>query len=230
MSITITKDTKMPLTSYGKQDDHIYTLCIKDDNLEVCNEHYKKWLHIPISKFGKGKVIRVGWDKAKEPYMVVDEDFEFNPDVDHFINVVHAKWLQRLIKFLDWINDYPLQILHCLPNHTELDAMDFGWRKAFGIQICKEIRAALLSHGWRYLFAYRITQIKEKYGELRWYDYNSTHDVQEIIRKYEDISSRTCIDCGKPATKISKGWICPYCDDCIGDRDYTEIKNENSSN
>ena len=226
--LKITTEKKL-LVGYGKQDDHIYTMRIKNDNLEICDEHYKPWLKIPISNYGKGEVIRVGWDKGKEPCMVVSEDFEENPNANHFIEVVHAKWLQQWIKFLDWINDYPLQLFHCLPNHTELDAMDAGWRKAFGIQICKEIRAALLSHGWKYLFAYRITQIKEKFGGLRWYDYNGTHEIQEIISKYEDISERTCIDCGKPATKISKGWICPYCDDCIGDREYTEIKDENNS-
>lgn len=102
--------------------------------------------------------------------------------------------------------------------------MDIGWRKAFGIQMCKEIRAALLKHGWKCLFKYRITQIKEKYGTLRWYDLNSTQEIQDIINKYEDISYRTCVVCGKPATKISTGWICPYCDEHIGDRNFTEIK------
>ena len=102
--------------------------------------------------------------------------------------------------------------------------MEPGWRKAFGIQMCKEIRAALLSHGWKYLFKYRIMQIKEKFGELRWYDEFSTQDIQDIIDKYEDISRRTCLVCGKPATKMSTGWISPYCDEHIGNRDYTEIK------
>lgn len=224
----ITDDKKKPLVGYGEFDGNLYTLRVKNDCLEVCNEHYKPWLSIPISNYGKGKVIRTGWENKKTPYLVV-EDWEDNPDANHFIGVIHAKWLQRYIKFLDWINDYPLQLLHCIPSHTELDAMDTGWRKAFGIQMCKEIRAALLSHGWSYLFKYRITQIKEKFGELRWYDEFSTQDVQDIINKYEDISRHTCIVCGKPATKISKGWICPFCDEHIGDRDYTEIKNENNS-
>ena len=48
--------------------------------------------------------------------------------------------------------------------------------------------------------------------------------MEKIIPKYEELSYHTCINCGKPATKRSTGWICPYCDDCIGDRDYTDIK------
>ena len=219
----ITDDKKKPLVSYGDFDGRFYTLRIKNSCLEVCDEHYRSLLSIPISNYGKGKIIRTGWENKKIPYLIV-EDWEDNPDANHFIKVIHAKWLQRRIKFLDWINDYPLQLLHCIPSYTELDAMDEGWRKAFGIQMCKEIRAALLNHGWKFLFKYRITQIKEKFGELRWYDEFSTQDIQDIIRKYEDISRHTCIVCGKPATKMSTGWICPYCDEHIGDRDYTEIK------
>ena len=221
--LRITNDKNKPLINYGDFNGHLYTLRIKNDYLEVCDEHYCLWISIPISKYGNGKIIKTGWENKKIPYLVV-EDWEDNPDVNHFIKIVHAKWLQRYIKFLDWINAYPLQLLHCIPSHTELDAMELGWRKAFGIQMCKEIRAALLRQSWKALFKYRITQIKEKFGELRWYDEFSTKDIEDIIDKYEDISRHTCIVCGKPATKMSTGWICPYCDEHIKDRNYTEIK------
>lgn len=98
-------------------------------------------------------------------------------------------------------------------SYTELDAMPDGWRKAFGEQMCEEIRAELVRVN--YLDKYRITQIKEKYGSLRWYDLGCTERIlHEIIPKYESLSVRTCIQCGKPATKISTGWISPYCDVC----------------
>ena len=57
----------------------------------------------------------------------------------------------------------------------------------------------------------KILQIKEKYGELRWYDENTTNEIQDIIAKYSYISRYTCIDCRKPAHYLSVGWICPYC-------------------
>ena len=221
--LRITNDKNKSLVSYGDFNGHIYTLRIKNNYLEICDEHYRSWISIPISKYGKGKIIRTGWENKKTPYLIV-EDWEDNPDANHFIKIVHAKWLQRYIKFLDWINAYPLQLLHCIPSYTELDAMESGWRKTFGIQMCKEIRTALLHQGWKSLFKYRITQIKEKFGELRWYDEFSTQDIQNIISKYEDISRHTCIVCGKPATKMSTSWICPFCDEHIGDRNYTEIK------
>lgn len=98
-------------------------------------------------------------------------------------------------------------------SYTELDAMPDGWRKAFGEQLCEELREELVRAD--YLDKYRITQIKEKYGSLRWYDLGCTKRMlREIIPKYERLSARTCIQCGKPATKISTGWISPYCDTC----------------
>ena len=95
---------------------------------------------------------------------------------------------------------------------TYLDNMPDGWRIAFGEQMCEEIREALLKAN--YLDKYFITQIKEKYGSLRWYDTGATEEVYKIIAKYEELSKRTCCVCGKPATKITRDWICPYCDDC----------------
>lgn len=98
-------------------------------------------------------------------------------------------------------------------HYTELDAMPEGWRIAFGEQMCEEIREELIKAGC--LDEYRISQIKEKYGSLCWYDFGATEKMlREIIPKYSKLSERTCIRCGKPATKISQFWISPWCDEC----------------
>ena len=96
--------------------------------------------------------------------------------------------------------------------YTLLDEMPPGWRKAFGKQMCEEIRESLIKHNQ--LYDYRITQIKEKYGSLRWYDFGAPAEVYDIINKYSKMSEKYCFICGQPATKISLGWICPYCDKC----------------
>ena len=71
-------------------------------------------------------------------------------------------------------------------HYTELDAMPDGWRIAFGEQMCQEIKDALIEID--YLEKYRITQIKEKYGMLRWYDFGASRKIYDIISKYEGIS------------------------------------------
>lgn len=88
-----------------------------------------------------------------------------------------------------------------------------GWRKAFGIQLCKELKAALNRGG--ILKTWEITDIKEKYGALYIYDNGATEEVHDILNKYEYISSRTCVECGRIAKYRTQGWVEPYCEDCI---------------
>ena len=106
---------------------------------------------------------------------------------------------------------------------TFLDDMKPGWRIAFGIQMCDEIRDELVKHG--YLYKYKLVQVKEKYAELRWRDYGFPKEshINKIIKKYENLSLKTCCICGKPAKYMSLDWICPYCEKCIGDQKFKEL-------
>ena len=98
--------------------------------------------------------------------------------------------------------------------YTELDEMPDGWRKAFGEMMCQEIYDALVECGG--LDEYRIEQIKEKFGGLRWYSYPSYRKVQEIIDKYSCLSENICIICGKPDVPMThNGWSSPYCKKCF---------------
>lgn len=147
------------------------------------------------------------------------------------IRLLNNKSKLRWYKILKWIDENILDKICFLPDHTELDALEPGWRKKFGIDICKEIKQSLLKHGGvKALMRYRIVQIKEKFGGLRWYDNCSTKEIMdEIIPKYYRISRETCIHCGKPAQYVSAGWISPYCEDCIDDKhNYVPITEEDA--
>lgn len=118
-------------------------------------------------------------------------------------------------KFYDVLENI-LGIFHFIPYYTELISMPEGWKRAFGIQMCKEIKRALLEEGGRKkLRGYRINDIKEKWGSLAWYSRNGCEEVTKIIEKYGYISYRTCINCGRSADYITSGWITPYCKKCI---------------
>lgn len=120
---------------------------------------------------------------------------------------------------------YVLPIFHCIPEYTELDGMEPGWRTAFGKQMCDDLKAALKKAGC--LYSWRILDIKEKWGGLRLYSNFSPKEVDDVINKYEALSYKTCIICGKPATRMSQGWISPYCDKCGPDFEkYEPITNE----
>ncbi len=99
---------------------------------------------------------------------------------------------------------------------TYLDDMPKGWRKSFGIQMCEELRDILIEAD--YLDKYQVVQVKEKYGRLCWYDNGVPDSIwdkyRDWLNKYEDISEKTCVGCGKPATMRTDGWVSPWCDEC----------------
>lgn len=113
----------------------------------------------------------------------------------------------------DWDTDEPEE--YFAYSHTVLDQMPEGWRIAFSHAMLEELRDILVRHGW--LHRYRVYLIKEKFGAMRWHS-NAGEDIADEHRgwleKYVRESSRTCIDCGKPATRITKDYISPYCEEC----------------
>ena len=141
------------------------------------------------------------------------------------IIVTKSKFYKYLDKLIWWFWTQVLDRICIIPISTELDFMPEGWRKAFGIQLCKELRTQLIKE--HKLFSYRILQIKEKYGYLHWYDNHYSVGISNILEKYEKISYRTCISCGKPAKYLSSGWISPYCEKCFNGRVYAVLENNN---
>ena len=58
---------------------------------------------------------------------------------------------------------------------------------------------------------YHLSQAKEKFGKLRWYDNCDDEDVQAIVKRYEKYSAHTCVRCGEPAEFVSIEYISPWC-------------------
>lgn len=128
---------------------------------------------------------------------------------------------KKLLSKYPWLWPYDLNLEPVSLNDydyswTILDELPYGWVESFGTQMCEEIQKILKKHHCTSKF--RILQAKEKFGALRIYFNGVTakcnNEIREILRKYEELSSKTCYICGKPAKWISRGWICPYCDDC----------------
>ena len=210
-------------------------LCIKFPFLYTRNrfsgKHYTNW-----KLQDKQKEIYNKWWKFAEVNKTLYIK-KFGPKCT-FLNgeYIQPKYVMKLASFKDrilyWFYKFYenfLSIFHCIPTYTELDHMPKGWRKTFGIQMCKEIAKQLRKE--HRLYKYRITDIKEKWGELKWCDSGSSHEIFNIINKYIILSQTTCINCGKPAKWLSYGgWIGPYCDDCkVDGNKYNSIYKENNN-
>ncbi len=74
-----------------------------------------------------------------------------------------------------------------------------------------------------------VQQVKEKYGTLRFYVSSAPEWYFDLIDYYEEKSSKTCEQCGKPGKlRDNRYWILTLCDDCdkldrdkfVGDSDH----------
>ena len=110
----------------------------------------------------------------------------------------------------------------------DLDFLYEGWVNSFVPQLKDELFELLGS----YVEQFIVLQIKEKFGKLviHWnfnlfdfygFEEKYVEDVEElyeqiedILHKYAEISSKTCIVCGKPGAVRDGFLIIPWCDEC----------------
>lgn len=62
------------------------------------------------------------------------------------------------------------------------------------------------------------SQVKEKFGTLRFYMTSETEEMSAAIREAEHKSAETCEDCGSPGVLRRGGWVLTQCDKCAVDR------------
>lgn len=57
------------------------------------------------------------------------------------------------------------------------------------------------------------TQVKEKFGTLRFYYDGGDSKIDGMVRMAESMSGVTCEECGKPGETRSGGWVRVLCDE-----------------
>lgn len=112
-------------------------------------------------------------------------------------------------------------------NYTLVDDFPDGWWRAFGIQLCEELREDLIK--CNYLYQFRFEQIKSKYGQLRAYTgpLPKESNAWNIIEDYSKLSENICEHCGKPDQHILNygGWIICLCENCYYKMEGSRKKN-----
>ena len=80
----------------------------------------------------------------------------------------------------------------------------------------ENINKSLPSDGDLFVVA---TQVKEKFGTLRFYTggipSSVSEEVYKLINEAESISGVTCEECGKDGKSRTGGWVKTLCDDCV---------------
>ena len=94
-----------------------------------------------------------------------------------------------------------------------------GWANSFGEEMIDELKTLVEKYKFE---KYQVVQVKEKFGELRWYDNGFPQEGYEEysawLSKYEDLSRETCQICGKKGKLYTSGWYEVLCDEHKGDR------------
>ena len=120
-----------------------------------------------------------------------------------FFCLKYPFWRSRNV-WTDKFIGYRFTLYECIP---------YGWRKAFGKELSRNLKKALKLSGE--LKTFRFLQIKEKYGELRLYSGGASKPVLDLLSYYEFLSLAYCQICGKPARYCTDGWISYLCEDCF---------------
>jgi len=69
----------------------------------------------------------------------------------------------------------------------------------------------------------KASQVKEKYGSLRFYMTTSTDKMETLINDAETLSYKTCESCGEPGSGCHRGsWIKTLCVDCANRLEYSQ--------
>lgn len=60
----------------------------------------------------------------------------------------------------------------------------------------------------------RASQVKEKFGTLRFYMTHATEEMYELINEAEHKTAITCETCGAPGETSNEGWVFTLCEEC----------------
>ena len=97
-------------------------------------------------------------------------------------------------------------------NGNVLTDLPQQWVDKFGYLLCLAIKEALISRDA--YDDYEVYQVKEKYGEIRWYD-NHPEITEGIIDVFNYIATHTCVGCGKTVYSTMRLYdYLPLCDEC----------------
>jgi hypothetical protein len=93
-----------------------------------------------------------------------------------------------------------------------------GWYDLI-YQLSEKLEAMIVALPEDERMHYKASQVKEKFGGLRFYMWSSTKEMEQAIDEAEDESLRTCESCGQPGKTIGGGWIYTTCQACAKEQD-----------
>lgn len=85
-----------------------------------------------------------------------------------------------------------------------------GWFKIL-LDLSSRIYCYLHVKGKKYLNSFQVTQVKEKFGTLRYYYDGGDKQINRLVNEAEKASETTCEVCGAEGKTRGKGWYVTLC-------------------
>lgn len=92
-----------------------------------------------------------------------------------------------------------------------------GWEPLIR-KLSQEVEAIIVALPEKERKKFRVKQVKEKFGTLRFYMGVAHDGIHAAIDRAEQESAQTCETCGKPGKVRSGGWISVLCDEHEAER------------
>lgn len=114
------------------------------------------------------------------------------------------------------VKDFPNLFRH---RHNESYCIWWGFATGDGWEplireLSVKLEALVLALPKRQQSKYFVTQVKEKFGSLRFSMSKATDEMRALLDEAERKSYETCEGCGAPGTLRRGGWITVACDPC----------------
>ena len=94
-----------------------------------------------------------------------------------------------------------------------------GWQPIiFALSSCIQSHLNFVNRNSLEVAQVKVTQIKEKFGGLRFYYDGGDDYIDGLVRMAEAWADKTCEMCGKPGEKRGGGWIKTLCDEHDAER------------
>lgn len=98
------------------------------------------------------------------------------------------------------------------------DDIPQGWWNRWGLIYLEDMKEVLEKYD--FLDKFRFSQVKEKMGGLRAYNFGAPEEWFSHEPAWEYISEHTCVKCGKFPVKMRyDSWISPWCDECFSSQE-----------
>jgi len=133
------------------------------------------------------------------------------------MNEKHTKELNKRFKFLKRGKELSPYDMFGIEVHD-------GWFELVW-NLCLDIEKELKANP-KIAKEFIVLQIKEKFGGLRFYCGPTTEKMSTLVDAAEDLSLKTCEDCGKPGTahKLNGWWYVTKCPKCAKKAEAVAVK------